>query len=508
MRILLTGLLALAPLSAFGSWEVKSEFQLHLSESLFDKTIEDFQQSLAGQRTINVGDITITPSGIPINIHGIRVDLNYAFAPPKRVDSTHREWELDSTNVSAVLHADSIDATQTIEKVVDGTVIQVNVSASCSNVNLTLPPGLTSIQAVIDATVAQNQVQLSMPKFSANWQQGAWTVSGMTCQGDTAGFGDIVRQAALAYFSTFQNMDQIVKTELNTQFTDWSQKASLLLLSSQDLPSGVDYLNIHYLPASAREAGDGLILEGVLDFVYPYVAQGQTISQEFQLSSGSELAGNNPQLLIPFGTIRALMMGEYFAGKLAYGLRSPEVPAFQSLMGNFFERLFGFPDLLRYSASDVFLFQVVPAGPPAFTGEANAGNGTIAGNVVMPISVKMYAPIGDVYWPYVEFDTTLLGPATMQLGQNGIVNFKINAQSQPVTYAWSQRYETYYRPNTYIAIDTIGASVRDSLNQQGLALHFPTFTVGQSMQLVPSQWQLDQGGNLVVDFTANLKPVK
>ncbi len=500
MRLFLLLLLTLFSLPAQAAWIVKSDFRLQLTEPLFDQVIGDFWETLQGKQTIPIGNLTVTPSGIPIQIEGIRTEVNYSFPLPRRIDGNAREWELASDQLSARVLVDRISASQVIVREVDGIILRIRLTAECKNIVLRLPQGTTSVRARIRAEVAQNQLHLSMRDYEAHWAPGAWQVESISCTG-LEGFEKIVQAEALKALASFQNFDPEVRTKLEEQFVVWSREASQLLLTEREIPSEKDYVKIFYEPKSANENGKGLELRGQLRFEYPTVAPGQVMEQNFALGE-HELNNTkaNPELLVPFATIRALMMGEYFAGRLSYLMTSEEIPAFKDLMQSYWTKVFGWPDLMRFAPSAKFFFQFVPMGPPAFDNERAAAGNTVAGNMSLPLAVRMYAPIDGRNHPYVEFRTQLQGAAGLQLVENGKVNLQLSANALPVSYAWSTAYLQKYRPTQRIAADTMAEAVRKSLNAKGFTMAFPSLSIGKALKLVPQKWNLE-GKDLRLDFT-------
>lgn len=504
MRTLLALLLCLTtPLNANARWQVKSEFQLHLTEPLFDTLIEDFWQSLQGAQSMPVGNVTFDAGNrTTVQINGINVDVNYAFPLPQRVSPDVREWELRSSNIGARVTATQLLATQIQTQEIGGVIFENVVTVECRNISLVLPQGAASIHARVRAEVAQNQVQLTMPSYGAEWGTSAWQVEALNCP-TLANIQGQIKDQIVNFLSSFNNLDDEVGAAIRTMFATWSKDASLLLLSQLELPTKTDYLKVHYEPKEAKENnGKGLLLSGTLRFDYPFVAQGQDFTQEFKLPAGTQVTDqSSPQLLIPFATIRAMMMGEYFANKLEYTMRSNEIPAFTALMQSRFKQFFGWPDLMTYDQETTFLFQFLPLGPPSFE-NAKAGNaGSINGDLNLPLSVRMFAPLSGKWTPYVEFRTLLAGNANMTLLKDGKVNFKIAASEQPASYAFAQKYIQQYDPNTKIAISTIADATRDSLNTEGMQMSLPTFTVGKQLQLVPQAWNLKANQVLKLDFT-------
>jgi hypothetical protein len=485
-------------------WSVQSEFQLHLSEPTFDKVIEDFWQSLQGKQNIPLENISIAPGGIPIQIQGIRTELNYAFPLPQRIEGA-REWAMATDKLSATLIVDRISASQIIEREIDGIIIEIRLDAECRNIRLKLPEGSASISAHIRAEVAQSQVKLSLPFFDADWREGSWQLESMSCSG-AEGFDSIVAQEALKALSSFQKFDTEVRTALDTSFEQWSKDASLLLLSQRELPSEKDYVKIFYEPESAVETGGGLLLRGEMRFEYPFVAPGQDIENKFRISQtriANEFRDNaKPMLLLPFETVRALMMGEYFANKLEYSMWSNEIESFNELMQSRWSQFFAWPHLMSWPKNTKFAFQFQPMGPPSFENERAAGSDAISGNINLPLAVRMYGPIKGVYSPMVEFRTQLLGNSTIKLLPNGKVQFQVETEELPVAYGWSKKYLNKYKPTQRIAVKTMAKALKKTLNAEGFTISLPTITVGKSLKLKPESWQLD-GKRLRLDFDAS-----
>ena len=505
MRFTLSLLLCLAiPLNAHSRWQVKSEFQLHLTEPLFDTVIADFWQSLQGAQRVPVGNVSFNAGAdTTVAINDINVNVDYSFPIPTRVSPDRREWELKSDRIAARITAGQLIARQVQVTEIGGIIFENVVTVECRNIALVLPQGAASISARVRAEVASSQVQLSMPQYHAQWNETAWQVESLNCP-QLANIQGLIKEQIVQFLSSFDNLEQEVGAAIKTQFANWSKDASMLLLSQAELPVKSDYVKVFYEPKEAKEnAGKGLILSGNLRLDYPFVAPGQEYMQEFKLPDGLQPANqSSPQLLIPFATIRAMIMGEYFANQLEYTMKSTDIPAFQSLMQSRFKQFFAWPDLMTYDKETTFLFQMLPLGPPSFENEKSGGSGVISGDLTIPLSMRMFAPLKGKWTPYVEFRTQVMGSTSMKLQKDGKVLFKIAAADQPAAYAFAQKYVQEYNPNQKIAIDTMAGAVRDSLNSDGMNMSLPTLTVGKQLQLVPEAWNLLGQGVLKLDFNA------
>lgn len=505
MKTILTLLCLALPLAtapSHAAWIVRSDFQLQLTEKLFDDLIGDFWQSLQGRQVLPVPDFTITPQGIPVQIRGIKAEVNYSFPLPERVPGGGREWSLHSENLSARITVDSISA-DTVRIIEDnGIIIEVPVHAECHNISLSLPPGQTRVAARVRAEVAQNQVQLSLPHYEAEWSQGAWRVDSIQCTG-IDGIDVPIKQAALDALSSFQNFDTEVRTALTENFGKWSREASFVLLSERELPSTKDYLKIFYEPRTAVETTGGLLLGGELRFEYPFVSPDQTIEQHYELEVGRSrtVDAANPQLMIPFAAVRSLMMGEYFSGKLEHSIWSNTIPAFTELMQSRWKQFWAWPELMNYPKDAKFAFQFVPMGPPSFTKERAGANNSISGNLNMPLGIRMYTPLGARMEAMVEFRTFIDGQTNLRLLKGGKIDMQLTTKKHAVTYAWAKKYVAVHHPTERVAAETMADAARESLSKEGFTLELPSITVGKSLNLVPEKWNLEGGNkNLRLDF--------
>ncbi|NUM88174.1 MAG: hypothetical protein HUU37_03130 [Bdellovibrionales bacterium] len=488
-RIILMWLVAVP---AFAQWDVGTEFVLRLSEGLFDRVVEDFWKRLQEKQIVDIGSFTISPADIPIQISGVRAELQYSFEKPARTDPGQRAWSLETRDFGATITVASMSASQTIIREIDGVLVRIRIEAECRNMVLRLPRGSASVRADVTAGVEQGHIRLQMPRFEADWRQGAWTLESVSCSG-TQGLEQFVATETLRALGSFQNFDREVRGALEKKFADWSRDMSAILLSESTLPGSTEELRVRYIPREVVETAGGVALRGRMEFQYPYVSRWQDIRQEFELPRGASLTENGSGLLLPMKAIKALMMGQYFAGKLTYGLRSYEIPAFHALMQSRWQQFFAWPDLMRFPKNTTFLFQFLPMGPPSFENEAATADGVIAGDLMVPIAAWMFAPDAGLYVPYVEFLANLTGRAELAVAPGGKAVFRLATSGVDLRHRWSRKYVEKHAPQEGIAVGKMGEALKDSLNTEGWELPVPSLPLGPTMKLVPEKWNLRDG---------------
>lgn len=491
------------PHNSLAAWELSSEFKLQLSNSLFTSMIQDFWSSLQGGQTIPVDDIHLS-SPIPIAITGIQAKLQYNFPLPQQV-SNQREWQLASNNVAADLYVQSVNASQTIVREINGILVSININAECHNIHLTLPKNITSVAASVRADVAQGQVHISLPSFDVNWPANAWQIASIDCTG-ADGFDEIVKTQTLQALSTIHNFDAQIHEELSKQLNLWSQKSSLVLMSAREIPTNRDDMQLFFEPRTANDiANNDLEISGVLRFVYPYISQGNDISNSFALTDKdleaiNKIPNANSRLIIPFETIRGLMMGNYLSGKLTYSLQSYNIPSFQALMQSRWAQFFVWPDLFHFEKNTTFLFQFLPMGPPSFANPHNGNKGEIVGDLFLPLNVRMFAPQDNTYIPYVQFFTNIAGVTRMKLVEGGKVQVSVDTQALDINYQWSKKYLDNYDTYENISVALIADAIQGNLQQsQGIDIAIPVLSIGLQSKLSPTDWNIT-GNTAAVEF--------
>ena len=486
---------------ARAAYELDSDFQLHLGNTLFNQLINDFGNSLQGQKSVPIPDM-VAQAGAPVSISGLNLNISYNFAAPVR-EGSQRVWDLNSQSISAKLLINSISISQTIVKDIGGIIVNVVLDASCNNIELNLSPNGSYVDAKLAANLVNNEVVISLADLKANWPSGAWTLSKMSCTG-ASGFDAIVKSAVLQQLSTINNFQAPIQSAISSALKSWSQSSTLALLSERELPSVRKDLKIFFDPSEAIDGSAGdVLMNGKLRFVYPFVSANQDIKYNFSIDKNSLAApanGTDSYFFLPSDMVQALIMGEYFSGNLIYSEKSTNISAFNSFMHSRLGQFFVWPDLLSYSESALFLFQFLTQGAPDVLNLANGSKpNTLTADIGIPLAVRLFSPTDNKgYEPYVEFLSNVSAQASLVLSSTGIqatitgANLKLN----PI---WSNAYIRENNPDTYIDAGTIGSKIQSYLAGQGIHFNLPNLLVGNSLSLVPNQWQI-QGGNLLLQF--------
>jgi hypothetical protein len=200
-------------------------------------------------------------------------------------------------------------------------------------------------------------------------------------------------------------------------------------------------------------------------------------------------------------------MGEYLAGQLSYSVRSQELPGFAAFMANRWQQFWVFPELQRYPQNAPFAFHLRPAGPPALENMRNGATNEIAGDLDLPVAVRMLARLEGEFSPMVEFRTRVTGPTRLALSPDGKITLRTSpgATGLPISYTWNEAYVRAYNPTQRIATDVISDGIRASLGGEGFSVQLPALEIGPTLRLAAHGWQM-HGANIHLELRTKKTP--
>lgn len=499
-------LLTLTP-SSHARWQMSSEFQLQLPEPLFDKILTGLQDKLPRKQENLTPHAAFTLGGVNVRLNGVRTQLSYDFINPRRLASGAREWQLGTSRLAGKITVGQFLATFRQQRESDGTIIDIEITVECRNLVLSLPAQAgAGMNARVRAEVSRGRMNFSLAQFQSRWPAGAWKMESLQCS-QLENIQGTVQAQIMEHIGQLANVDKEVEAALGEQLIDWSNEANKMLLGTHEIPTGKKHLKIFQEVREIRDHnGEGLSLNGVLSFDYPFVSRDKNL--EIKLPAGTNaVTQDSPQLLIPFAAVRALMEGEYLAGQLQSVVYTNEIPGFAKLMNSRKRQLFAWPNLLTFEKGTNFRLLVGPRAVPDCRAERYDGKGGILCGIDLPLEARMFAPIDD-WLPYVNFSTRLHGQANLRLQKNGKIKVALNATDQPVDYDFAPEYLEDHRPHRGIAVRIIARVARESLNKNGMEVALPELLLSKDWQLLPQGWSLLPQSVLKVDFTLLPKKVR
>lgn len=426
----------------------------------------------------------------PVSLRGIRVAMDYDFLPLDRVPGSP-EWSLRSRQVNARLTVDTIDASQVIVREIDGIKIIVTLHAVCRNVQLSLAAGQASVDARVLARVEGSRLMLSLASFNAAWKPDAWRIDALNCEGPE-GFGDLVAQAAARELRQIDPFIQDIRASIERRFAEAAQepfRVDFELGNPFSRESAPIQASMRLESLTDHASGD-VTLTGQIGLAVPNLPDCARDLVREQGSYAPNSRGKAPSIVFPFEAIRVAAACAARGGLLRASTPSSAVAGFVSLQHSWYQKYFGWRDLLNFRDDDTFLFDLVSAGTPAWTMPSAGAPGVIRGTFVAPSRIEVQAPTPRGYENYLDFLTTVRAPGEAWIS-NGEMAVTLGQATAPLSVAWNALYMLRYKPNTSMNLGAIGGAAAKYLTGRTFRFPLPAITVDPARPLIADHWDLE-----------------
>jgi len=457
--------LSLFPITPVFADTVTSPFSLELSPQSTLALLKSSAQFKApsGEIKTDLPNQTLT-SPYAVSISGIHLTLDYVFNTPTPGTSLS-DWSIQSNNISAEIVVDSINASQTLVEQAGGDTLTLQVNASCSNVHLQLAPGSTQMNATVGFALSGATPTFTLNSFQASWAPSAWQITSLSCQG-VNGFGALVQQNAATLLASINPFLPAIQSQIQSQLSTASSSPISWTLNSND-SSGVSVL---LTPENLQIVGSGdAAVTGQAAFTFSKLNHSTCPATITTLPSTPSLVDS---LVLPITTAESLLQCSALNNSLSATFASKSFSSFQSLLGNWFIDLFVWPNLDHFSSSDSFQFDLYPSTSPTFGTMSSNKSGNILFNLTAPMVLSLYAPTSTGMEHYVDFTSTLSGPATLSV-KNGVLSFKQKPSGLSLSYYWDQDYIKQYNPDTRIWTSIFAGYLKSYLSGTGVSYTLP-----------------------------------
>jgi hypothetical protein len=472
---------------------VTSPFRMNLDSASTQTLLSGISQFKApsGEYKTDLPSILIS-TPYKVSITGIHLTLNYLFDTPTPAPALN-QWNIQSKTISSEIVVDSINASQVIVEQQGGSTLTVSVNAVCTDVHLALAPGQSNITAVIDLALQNGKPQYTLDKFTANWSPSAWTITSMNCQGPN-GFTQLLQQDVATTLKSINPFLPAIQEEIQDQF---NAVANTPLIWNLIIP-GNSHLALTIAPQNFQLApGGDAIVDGQITFTYKNLTN-TTCQKDITDPLSSPLTANTDSLLVPATTIQALIRCASLNGDLDYSLTSKQIPVFQTLLGNWFEKLIFWPDLTRFNKNSVFHFKVFPTTPPELEDLSADPTGALLFNLSLPVTVSMFAPEKGGPVHYLDLSTTLSGPASFSI-ENGTLQFQQKLSDLDLSARWDANFVKKHCPDQRIDTSLMASGLKSALETSGLSYPMPTWENPGSFSIAVKDSSFDGK-----DFTISL----
>lgn len=188
--------------------------------------------------------------------------------------------------------------------------------------------------------------------------------------------------------------------------------------------------------------------------------------------------------VLPKSTLPEILKFLQRHGELGFRARSTDIPAFQSLMQSRLAQFFVWPDLMGFSKSTQFYFDVSSTAAPNLT-----GGYTVTGGVVYqaeaPLVVHQWAPSATAYVPYLDFNASLKGQLLTRVRQNKLV-----LEMRPEPLGLGATFRAEFQRQVRAVTSRISKSI--------LSSRITEYLEGKTFEFDLPRWELSQGFSLGV----------
>jgi uncharacterized protein len=490
-NFLVFGLLFLGltgPSAAAAESVVHTPFLMQLDQQSFESIFFNavITNSLTGSTASDLPNISET-SPFKFSVTGLHLSVKYAFnSPQNRGDG----WSVQSKALSAELVVDRVDANQVIEVVQDGTIVDVNVPAVCSNVHLTLPEGASTANGLLDLTTDQSgKPRLVLQNFQANWTAGAWKVVSMSCSG-AYGFDKVVANRAQDRLSSINPYLNTIQSAIQASL-DKGMSAPIDVEMANPLDAS-HKVRLTAAPGKGNRAGGGVQMQGDAYFSFGKAqAKCGADIHSFKQAPRLDAAGNS--IVFPFAALTALLACAHADGSLALDSDSQHFQPFHDLQQDYFAKAAVWPELNRYDNNANFHFHGYTSDAPAISNEQPAGTHEFTAQLKQPFMVGIKAPAsGNAYVNFVQVQGLYEGPVSVTAADGKMVVSASPRAAVTLNGAYYASYVKNYQPqDTRIDWATLTQRAQASIGQLSQTIKLPQYAVNPTLLIKAMEGDLE-----------------
>jgi hypothetical protein len=389
------------------------------------------------------------------------------------------EWKDPSITVG------QFSINDTIVRDIGGVQAVIHLVGGCSNMKWTAPGAQWKARGRVAWAVTNNQLQVQ-------WRDFYFTIHSSTpaaaidlgqCQGPPEiqdALMDSVRQAT----SNQSVMEDLLRRGILTFMNESLGNLRNELLKERMAVIGQNF-ELHWEPQFMISLPGGLLripgyvwLKKAGIQLLPAVVDRTLSEQEFPAVPESGF-------ILPYTTMNAVAAFAHNAGDLRRRFKSTEIEGFTDLMYNWFAKIFVWPDLNNFSASDLFYFDLSSTGAPKLANPRNASDGGgVIYDAMGPALINMWAPAGSMYLNYVDFKGTVNGRFRTGVKSQQLV-MGVSVDQLPLTYQYRFEYQVFRDVwNERIDATRLGRAATDFLNGKTFSVDLPKWDFGSNMSLI------------------------
>lgn len=485
----------LTSVPAFSAAVVESEFELKLPRQFQQSLIEEKWKSLMTkkfQANWLFPDQRIVSQEIPVDIKGLSLQLKTQLQKPA-LGSGESTLELTSKDLSAQLHIAEVSVDHIIEKNVGGIIGRFRVQASCKDIVLNLKHNEGHFKVVVTPRVSGTQAGALVNSVDLAWNPGSWAYSREFLCAGAEGFDAILRAEVEKIANDSASFVTPQKDLLKKYVQDYLQNVTLDFSAPRKLVVARPDIDVTMKVQEFTDLGNaGLRAKGIFEIAFTRIEGADRTVLKLDGESDVQ-ASEMASLRLPKDFIKVVLAEAYRANTWLHQLSSSQLPGFSTVMNSRFVQFFIWPELMKYSKSAKFNFDVYSNKDVEISGKG------LQYQVKSQMYARMQAPKSGSYIPFMNFSLPFTSKVEVKLG-NGKAQAKFANPNLGMSASYDASYVSRYSPSKRFSASTIRDRIIDGLWGQTVSMSLPKVPVAEGLSLQVKKLLTTDSADLVLQM--------
>ena len=421
-----------------------------------------------------IPDQSLSTNGVEVNLSGIQMDVATQLEKPTLVDD-NTQLDVRSKDLSVRIRISRIFVDQIVERNVGGIIGRFRLKADCSNVEFNLIPGKGSFSLRVSPEVGSSLQGATVTDAKLDWGADSLTSSDITCTG-VEGFEDLISAEVKRVAANSDTFFAPQKPQLISYLNGTLSSYNFDIGEKRQLMISRPDIQVWMRVDDFKDQGaDGAKVKGLL---FVEFAKGTTKEAQVLRLEDVDLSGVNTALLrLPPDFMKVMVKEGFAANTWVEKVMSNKLPGFSTLMSSRFSQFFVWPELMRYSRSAQFLFEIYSNKDI----EVSGGKDLVYGLNSTLLS-RMNAPRGGKQVPFMNFVVPFKSQVKLSV-KSGVVNARLTSPQMSLQYSWDRDYLNRYGKYREFSSSTIRSRILSALGGQNLTMKLPVIPLLEGLNL-------------------------
>lgn len=406
--------------------------------SFVDQKLQQFFSSSSVQGIQQLGDFDVTfdPLTWHISQAQVQASARYQSGP-----LTPQSYDLATTNMNIVLTVQKMSVDQVIQKIINGTIVNIHVQATCGPFTLSQPAA--EVYGQLGFQIAGSEVQTKINRFDVSWAPGSWSISDVPCTGPS-GFDVTLKEQLIEQLKSGdtvqsfipQALSEEIQRQVGAVLTELA-KPHALPVSQSATPLTLDLQSLQASDAGILAIGD-LVWSG-----NPDETDIRPLPVEAMPSAITESTA--PVVISETATWNDLIQAQLKAGPPLIEIHLNQIKSFQRILDCRLLQLFLWPDLFHFKKYSRFDLEIQN---PKGLGLQWQNNGSAILDVAASGWIESIR--AGKLWKYLEMQGKFHGSATPQV-TDGRLHLQINSTQSSIAVQFDRDYVKAFSPNQHLS---------------------------------------------------------